>query len=599
MILRASALALLTGAFLLPPAHASSALADRVLVLVNQKMPAENGTGGAGASVFVGEYYARRRGIPAANVIRLKTSTTEDLSYSDYQDEIEKPLKKLLDAHDGALRRKILYIVPTYGIPLKTKDAAGHVLALDSALAAMYASPDSAIRFANPYAGTVTSQPPHFDTWADQREAQGLWKMFLVTRLDGPNALIARGLVDKAITAETSLTRDSGVAYFDYQGTRKPSEWQYPIDENIRALAELSRKRGFRTVLHVQRESTCGANLHPAASYVYDPASKQVFVDAYGAQAETSFSFEPVMAGDIVVGIRNQQVNSQGNIAYLTLATADPQTYIKLTYPLAPFTGYSATAELTLEKIVGGASAARAVVKLDKSMTAAINGVTEIRIHLEPGSVSAYRNGALLATATDPAAHAIPVSRVAVSALCWDYFLSGFTVTGGDGKVLWNDRFATDTTSRYQWTLAPRAAPDALWAWGWYNTAFDAYRFVPGAVAAQLTSYTAGTLRTPRDPNPAVASVGDKRWGWNWAPRMLEEGVTATWGAVAEPYGVFYALGGNVLNHFWTGYNFGESFYLAQNVLRWTVVAVGDPLYAPRVFQPAGNAAANSNRPPR
>src|SRR5665811_2531917 len=74
------------------------------------------------------------------------------------------------------------------------------------------------------------------------------------------------------------------------------------------------------------------------------------------------------------------------------------------------------------------------------------------------------------------------------------------------------------------------------------------------------------------------------RWGGNWVPRMLEQGVTATWGAVTEPYATFYAPGGNVFDHLWAGYNFGDSFYIAQNAVRWVMVAVGDPLYSPRLF---------------
>jgi uncharacterized protein (TIGR03790 family) len=65
---------------------------------------------------------------------------------------------------------------------------------------------------------------------------------------------------------------------------------------------------------------------------------------------------------------------------------------------------------------------------------------------------------------------------------------------------------------------------------------------------------------------------------------MLEEGVTATWGAVTEPYAILYAPGGNVFDHLWAGYNFGESFYIAQNAVRWVMTAIGDPLYAPAVF---------------
>ena len=120
--------------------------------------------------------------------------------------------------------------------------------------------------------------------------------------------------------------------------------------------------------------------------------------------------------------------------------------------------------------------------------------------------------------------------------------------------------------------------------WGWYTAAYDAYRFVPGAVGAQLTSFTAIKIRTPQNSDPLLFNWSTSRWGGNWAPRMLEEGVTATWGAVTEPYAIFYAPGGNVFDHLWAAYNFGESFYIAQNALRWVMTAIGDPLYAPALF---------------
>ncbi len=106
---------------------------------------------------------------------------------------------------------------------------------------------------------------------------------------------------------------------------------------------------------------------------------------------------------------------------------------------------------------------------------------------------------------------------------------------------------------------------------------------MPGAVGAQLTSFTALTIRTPANPDPAMRELANVRWAGNWVPRMLEEGVTATWGATNEPYATFFAPGGNVFDHLWAGYNFGDSFYIAQNALRWVMVAVGDPLYSPKI----------------
>jgi hypothetical protein len=45
-----------------------------------------------------------------------------------------------------------------------------------------------------------------------------------------------------------------------------------------------------------------------------------------------------------------------------------------------------------------------------------------------------------------------------------------------------------------------------------------------------------------------------------------------------------------VLKLFWSGYNFAESAYLACPVLNHMMVFLGDPLYAPRCFQPSAPA---------
>src|SRR5207247_5926320 len=124
-------------------------------------------------------------------------------------------------------------------------------------------------RLRNRYAAAVGSRAQRFDVVSDQLEAVNGGKMFLVTRLDGPGAAIAKGLVDKAIAAESSLTMKSGVGYFDYQGTRHPGEWQFAIDEEIKAASELSTRRGFDSVLHTQNLALCGTTLPAATQYYY------------------------------------------------------------------------------------------------------------------------------------------------------------------------------------------------------------------------------------------------------------------------------------------------------------------------------------------
>lgn len=114
-------------------------------------------------------------------------------------------------------------------------------------------------------------------------------------------------------------------------------------------------------------------------------------------------------------------------------------------------------------------------------------------------------------------------------------------------------------------------APDAMWAWGWYGSPTNAYKFLDGAVGAQLTSYTAGSLRAP--------------YQGNWVEQWLRQGITATWGATGEPNTTGYANGDDLLSAFWSGYNFAESSYLAAPLLNHMMVFVGDPLYSPTAFR--------------
>jgi uncharacterized protein (TIGR03790 family) len=347
----------------------SSAATDpsTVLILVNDLVPPEPGTGPTGASIYVGEYYASRRGIPFSNIVHLSVPLaccsndprhwdSWNVNWEKFETYVRTPVKSFLESN--GMKTRIKYIVPTYGIPVRTttpnypKGLQPDFLSIDSFLAAIYSGSDAPFR-RNPYA---LSRPEYSkDRFADWQNPQG-WPMYLVTRLDGPGAAIAAGLVDKAILAESTLTRNDGIGYFDYQGNHN-----YPVtDFTMLNAYNLAVQRGFRAVLN------------------------------------------------------------------------------------------------------------------DQSLTS--------------------------------------------------------------GQMI-------------------HSAPQALWAWGWYSglSDWDGYEFVNGAVGAQLTSYTANN--------------------------------TATWGATGEPYTSGYANGDNLLQHFWNGYNFGESAYLASPVLNWMMVFVGDPLYTPQIFQ--------------
>lgn len=107
---------------------------------------------------------------------------------------------------------------------------------------------------------------------------------------------------------------------------------------------------------------------------------------------------------------------------------------------------------------------------------------------------------------------------------------------------------------------------------GWYAWhvtgpfTLPGFRFPPGAVAAHLHSFSASKIRS--------ASKG-------WVGPLVERGVSATFGNVAEPYlkfthrfDLFFAALGN-------GWTLADAAYYALPALSWQAVTIGDPLYRP------------------
>jgi uncharacterized protein (TIGR03437 family) len=376
----AALLAILT-CYAFPSTAAAAADPATVLIVVNDGAPPETGTGNKSASTWLGEYYANARGIPAANVVKLNLPMDNvgawdnwNISWTVFDTKIRQPIKKFLTDNDKD--RKILYVVMVYGVPVRVTNAAGTLegISIDSYLAAMNSGTD-ALMLHNPYLAPV-SGGEHIRTWTNPRG----WKMYLVTRLDGPGLTVAKGLVDKAIHAEANLKTTDGIAYFDWRNLS--SNDGYGIaDRSFLNAYNISQAKGFKAVLNDNQSSN--------AKMIHD-------------------------------------------------------------------------------------------------------------------------------------------------------------------------------------------APNTLWAWGWYSgtETWDGYKFVEGAVGAQLTSYSANNIRYPKDGTGT------------WVPVWLLAGITATWGATGEPYTTGYALGDNLLNHFWSGYNFAESSYLAAPYLNHMMIFIGDPLYSPKIFQP-------------
>ena len=113
---------------------------------------------------------------------------------------------------------------------------------------------------------------------------------------------------------------------------------------------------------------------------------------------------------------------------------------------------------------------------------------------------------------------------------------------------------------------------DCALYYGWYYPNVSGpftnpgFRFVPGAIAMHIHSFSAGTLR---DSNS------------NWVGPLLACGAAASVGNVYEPY-LQLTTHPEILNdRLLHGFTFAESAYSATEALSWMGVMVGDPLYRP------------------
>ena len=237
---------------------------DEVVVVYNSRVP---------ESKSIAEHYAQARHVPADQLFAFEMSTNEDMSRAEFRQTLEEPLaaalrtrglwhivSRTIPATNNQPAReerivgdsRVRYAVLCYGVPLRIQhdpqlkeegmeklrpEMRRNEAAVDSELVVLPLMEQKlplmgALR--NLYYGTTNSAWLH--------PTNGL---LLVTRLDGPTPTIARGLVDKALEAETNGLW--GRAYIDLRNTTEPG---YKIgDDWIRSAGEICRHLGFETVV--------------------------------------------------------------------------------------------------------------------------------------------------------------------------------------------------------------------------------------------------------------------------------------------------------------------------------------------------------------
>ena len=120
---------------------------------------------------------------------------------------------------------------------------------------------------------------------------------------------------------------------------------------------------------------------------------------------------------------------------------------------------------------------------------------------------------------------------------------------------------------------------------GWYHESLHGpftqggFKFVPGAVAVHIHSYSALSLRT---------TVG------YWCGPLLAHGAAATMGNVYEPYLSLTQHLDVFERRLAEGFTFAEAGHMSVRYLSWMTTWIGDPLYRPFRFKLEGKTLSNN-----
>lgn len=173
--------------------------------------------------------------------------------------------------------------------------------------------------------------------------------------------------------------------------------------------------------------------------------------------------------------------------------------------------------------------------------------------------------------------------------------------SGGDAREL-GDRWLSEIPGQLHKTgvpviydenpeILPESYPmtDCALYYGWYADKVAGpftrpdFRFVPGAIAVHIHSYSASTLR---DTNA------------HWVAPLISKGAAGSLGYVYEPFLQLTAHLDIFNDRLLHGFTFAESAYMSIPALSWMSAVVGDPLYRPYAtwlqIEPKSEAARNT-----
>ena len=510
----------------------SALTAPDLIIVFNRNLP---------ESHEVAAYYAGKRRVPVDNLVGVDVPTSEDMSRKDYDEKLVPPVKAMVDQLQAKGRTPAILLV--YGIPLRVGSAS--LTASDMKLKSLatakvreyQAQAVPLVHQLDRLTGALT--PPPRLTYPTPK--------FLEKSLDS----LVRGkeyLDKQPATPATEATRTGISSLLIKLGGTSP--------EARALMAGLPRGRrpgqGLRPGKFLGSPPVSPEDMEERAFHGILPDTAQ--------ETATAIRYAHGLLGELKFWYEAQQLYGRGQ----TMAAVDSEMTLVMAGPYQKGGWLPNPFNLGFERLP--------VISRVRAKTLRVGRL----------------DGPTPATARRLVDDALEVEGTGLSGV---FYLDARGLKGQatPGSYVWFDQHLlhlSDLLKKYSKmkvvldqkpaVFPPGSCPNAALYCGWYSLAnyVPAFTWKKGAVGYHVASSEAATLKKPG------AKV--------WCKRMLEEGVAATLGPVAEPYLISFPLPDQFFPLLMTGkLTLLEVYFLTVPQVSWMQLLIGDPLYQPFKNHPA------------
>lgn len=512
-------------------------------------------------SVELAKFYMEARSIPASNLLTLQTSTAYLVPRADYEKQIRKPLADFLQK--DALHEKIRCVVLMWGVPVRV--AAGKADANEAEEAIRVEVGRAHYRLAMDYKllGSVgrnfpASMPAELLPPAKQF---GLSKVAVPDPLD-PVASLLSSVV--SLLAEKQM---------EVRKLTKPEQKAVATRQLLSLHTDLYGLTGLLN--HIKDDHPDNAPKAEDVRKLLEEVQKrldevrQLPLTGETAKAKAAL-MERIGGVALVVGLTPQagdavelaEVAADSDLALVLWSNEDRQRCRLAARHASKFQDVPNMLHWRLTRQAGKFPKVFIAARLDGPTAADVKKVLENALAVEKKGLSgtAYIDAGVksVGASSAPAYAAFDSHLIALA------------------KLLRAKTSLTVVLDEKADCFAECACPDAALYAGWYSLRnyIPAFKWAPGAVGIHFASFEAMHLREPGNPD--------------WCTRMIEEGVSGTAGAVAEPFLGAFPLPDEFFPLLLTGRcTLGECYWRTIPLANWRMTLIGDPLYNPYAARPA------------